>query len=126
MINLKIDRERAQMPKYIILEKEEGIAKITLNRPPVNILNIEMMREIIDLLGELAKEKDLKIVLFQGNQKAFSAGVDVGEHTADKVEEMIEVFGKLFEAINSIPVITLASVEEWLWVVAAKSPPSVI
>ena len=99
------------MPKHIVLEKEEGVAKITFNRPPVNILNIEMMREIIDLLGELAKEKDLKIVLFQGNQKAFSAGVDVGEHTAEKVGEMIEVFGKLFEAINSIPVIILASVE---------------
>jgi cyclohexa-1,5-dienecarbonyl-CoA hydratase len=99
------------MYKHIVLEKKEGVAKITLNRPPVNILNIEMMREIIDLLGDLKKDKDLKVVLFQGNPKAFSAGVDVGEHTAEKVNEMIDVFGKLFEAINSIPVITLASVE---------------
>jgi len=70
-----------------------------------------MMREIIELLSDLAKDKDLKVVLFQGNQKAFSAGVDVGEHTAERVVEMIKVFGNLFEAINSIPVITLASVE---------------
>jgi cyclohexa-1,5-dienecarbonyl-CoA hydratase len=99
------------MHKHIIFEKQEAVAKITLNRPPVNILNIEMMQEIIELLGDLAKDKDLKVVLFQGNQKAFSAGVDVGEHTAERVVEMIKVFGNLFEAINSIPVITLASVE---------------
>jgi len=99
------------MHKHIIFEKKEAVAKITLNRPPVNILNIEMMREIIELLSDLAKDKDLKVVLFQGNQKAFSAGVDVGEHTAERVVEMIKVFGNLFEAINSIPVITLASVE---------------
>ena len=37
----------------ILFERKNGYARITLNRPPVNALNIEMMTEISNALESL-------------------------------------------------------------------------
>lgn len=95
--------------KWIIFEKEEGVAKITLNRPPLNILNIEMMGEINKALESL-QEDNLKLLVFAAEGKAFSAGVDVAEHTAERVEEMIDVFHRMFRLLASLRCPTLAVV----------------
>ena len=95
--------------KHIRLEKEEGVATITLNRPPLNISNIEMMGEINRALESLREDR-LKVVVFAAEGKAFSAGVDVAEHTAEKVEEMITVFHRMFRLLISLECPTLAVV----------------
>jgi cyclohexa-1,5-dienecarbonyl-CoA hydratase len=88
----------------------DGVGKIILDRPPLNVLNIQMMREINQALNELSSEPDLKVILLKGAGKAFSAGVDVGEHTKEKVNEMIEVFHRIFHNLQVIPVPTIAAV----------------
>ncbi|HID87726.1 MAG TPA: enoyl-CoA hydratase/isomerase family protein, partial [Anaerolineae bacterium] len=87
--------------KNIIFSKDDGIARLTLNRPPLNVLNIAMMREIVAALEELNGAPSVKVLVFEAAEgsKAFSAGVDVSEHTADKVEEMIEVFHRIFRLL---------------------------
>lgn len=95
--------------KHILFEKKDGIARLTLNRPPLNILNIEMMNEIISVFNELQTE-NLKLLVIQSEGKAFCAGVDVSEHTAEKVHEMIPTFHKMFKLLNSVPGISLAVV----------------
>ncbi|UCF78707.1 MAG: enoyl-CoA hydratase/isomerase family protein [Candidatus Eiseniibacteriota bacterium] len=97
--------------KHIAFEKKDNVATITLDRPPVNVLNIEMMREINDVLRGLRSDCELKAVVFRANGKAFSAGVDVSEHTADKVQEMIEVFHEIFRLLNSIAAPSVAVVD---------------
>ncbi|MDZ7698580.1 MAG: enoyl-CoA hydratase/isomerase family protein [Deltaproteobacteria bacterium] len=57
---------------------QDGLGTLTLNRPPVNILNIAMMEEINEVLTSWQGNKDLKAVLFNAKGKSFSAGVDVG------------------------------------------------
>ncbi|UCE37520.1 MAG: enoyl-CoA hydratase/isomerase family protein [Thermoplasmata archaeon] len=96
--------------KNIQFEKDEHVAKITLNRPPLNVLNIEMMREINSVLEGLEDDKKLKAVIFQAEGKAFSAGVDVSDHTNDKVEEMIHVFHMIFFHMTKIKAPTVALV----------------
>jgi cyclohexa-1,5-dienecarbonyl-CoA hydratase len=80
----------------ISLKKEDGIATLTLDRPPLNVLNIAMMKEINEALEGLVGDTTLKALVIRAEGKAFSAGVDVGEHTADMVEEMIQVFHDIF------------------------------
>ena len=65
--------------KNIEVSFDNGLGSITLNRPPVNVLNIEMMEEMNDALGAWLNEKDLKVLLINAKGKCFSAGVDVGE-----------------------------------------------
>jgi cyclohexa-1,5-dienecarbonyl-CoA hydratase len=96
--------------KNILFDKKEGIARLTLNRPPLNVLNIEMMNEINTALENLQTE-NLKLLVFQSQGKAFCAGVDVAEHTEEKVKEMIATFHKLFYLLNSVPAISMAIVD---------------
>jgi len=96
--------------KHIQTELKDGVATLTLNRAPVNILNIEMMEEINAYLEGLKKEKSLKLLVIQAMGKAFSAGVDVGEHLGDLVYKMIEVFHKMFRLMDALKVPSIAVV----------------
>lgn len=96
--------------QYIQMEIKEGLAAIILNREPLNILNIAMMKEIHQALDSLKKEK-FKLLLLKAAGKAFSAGVEVGEHLGDRVEEMIEVFHGIFRKMDSLPAVSIASVQ---------------
>lgn len=96
--------------KHIQTELKEGIATLTLNRPPLNVLNIEMMEEIDNYFEGLVKEKNLKLLVIQAVGKAFSAGVDVGEHLGDLVYKMIEVFHKMFRLMDALKVPSLSVV----------------
>jgi len=96
--------------KYIEVEFKDGLGVITLNRPPVNILNIAMMEEINGVLKEWQGRKDLKVVLFNAKGKCFSAGVDVGEHMGDLAPKMIEAFHGMFRLMEKLGIPTAASV----------------
>jgi len=95
--------------KTIVVKEKDMIGRITFNRPPLNILNIEMMKEINNALKEFQK-RNLKVLIFDANGKAFSAGVDVSDHTKDKVNEMIAVFHDIFTNLNKINAPTIALV----------------
>ena len=101
---------KSMAPKHIQTELKDGVATLTLNRAPVNILNIEMMEEINTYLEGLKKEKSLKLLVVQAMGKAFSAGVDVGEHLGDLVYKMIEVFHKMFRLMDALKVPSVAVV----------------
>lgn len=92
----------------ILFEKTNGVARITLNQPPFNWMTIAMMREINSALESLLDDRETKVLVFTGSGKAFSVGVDVADHTADKVEEMIEVFHGMFRLLQKLEIPTLA------------------
>ena len=96
--------------KHIQTEMKDGVATLTLNRAPLNVLNIEMMEEINTYFEGLRKEKSLKLLVIQAMGKAFSAGVDVGEHLGDLVYKMIEVFHKIFRLMDALRVPSIAVV----------------
>jgi cyclohexa-1,5-dienecarbonyl-CoA hydratase len=96
--------------QFIQMEMKEGLATIILNREPLNVLNIAMMKEINQALDSLKGEK-VKLLLFKARGRAFSAGVDVGEHLGDQVTEMIEVFHGIFRRLDALPALSVASVQ---------------
>ncbi|UCE74603.1 MAG: enoyl-CoA hydratase/isomerase family protein [Methanomassiliicoccales archaeon] len=96
--------------KNIVFERDQNVATITLNRPPLNVLNIEMMKEINSVLEDLKDDRKLKVVIFRAEGKAFSAGVDVSDHTEEKAEEMIHVFHQIFFLMTKIKAPTIALV----------------
>jgi cyclohexa-1,5-dienecarbonyl-CoA hydratase len=98
--------------QHIIFEKKDGIARLTLNKPPFNVLDIAMMREINSALEGLGDDKAVKVLVLDAveGSKAFSAGVDVSDHTADKVEEMIEVFHRIFRLLDGLEMPVVAVV----------------
>ncbi len=65
----------------IIVEKQDnGIAIVKLNRPKVlNALNRQLMGELRDALEELDDDKNVKVIVITGNERAFAAGADIKE-----------------------------------------------
>ncbi len=64
--------------KTILVEKEENIAIIKLNRPPMNPLNEELFGELKSAVEELDKDNNIGAIIITGEgDKAFSAGADV-------------------------------------------------
>ena len=99
--------------EHVRFEVSDGVARLTLNKPPLNVLNIAMMREINAALEGLDSDSSVKVLVFEAAEgsKAFSAGVDVSEHTADMVEEMIEVFHRIFRQLDKLEIPTVAVVD---------------
>ena len=82
------------MPVNVV--KKDGVARITIDKPPVNVLDIPTMKELNSALESVKDDADVNIVVIDGKGKTFSAGVDVKDHTADKVDEMVRVFHQIF------------------------------
>lgn len=89
-------------------ETANGVARITLNQPPLNIMDIAMMTEIHDALLRIHADSQAKVLVIDHQGKAFSAGVSIQDHTPDKVSGMIERFHGMFRALESLAVPTLA------------------
>jgi len=96
--------------KHLRVEKVEGTARITLARPKHNVLNIEMMKEMIAQLELIAGGKDLKCLVILGQGPSWCAGVDVGEHKPEMVHEMITVFNRIFEILDTLEIPIIAAV----------------
>ena len=65
--------------KTLLLTIEDGIAVVTLNRPPVNAQNAEMRAEITELFDTLSDMDDVAAIVLTGTGKLFSAGADIRE-----------------------------------------------
>ena len=96
--------------QFIDWQYADGVGRLTLKRPPLNVLNIAMLRELGDALGEAAREESLRALVLRAEGKLFSAGVDVADHTADKVGEMIPLVDRVCAALADFPAPTLAVV----------------
>lgn len=98
--------------EHIIFEIKEDLAFITLNRPPVNILNIAAMEEMNTALTSLIGNQSLKaLVITSAGEKAFSAGVDVADHTEDKAETMLQVFHDVFRNLAKLDQVSVAALK---------------
>ena len=87
----------------ITLEKKEGITKLTINRPPVNVMNYETLVEINTALEELAKDEETKVVLIRGSgDRAFCAGVEVKDHLGETMPKMMKEFGRIFTLLRDL------------------------
>ena len=96
--------------RHIQTELKEGVASFTLNRAPLNVLNIEMMGEINLYLEELRKEKVLNLLVVQATGKVFSAGAEVGDHLGELAPKMIEAFHRMFRLMDGLRVPSIAAV----------------
>jgi cyclohexa-1,5-dienecarbonyl-CoA hydratase len=99
--------------QFIHRQVADGAGYLTLKRPPLNVLNLAMLRELRAALEAAAQDESLRVLVLraEGTLRVFSAGVDVADHTADKVREMIPLFDGVCAALAAFPSPTLAAVQ---------------
>ena len=86
------------------------VASIVLNRPPLNIINLQMLVELNAVWTEVEDLKAQVAVISAAGDRAFSAGVHVADHMPGKVETMIERFHQFVRRIRKSECITLAAI----------------
>jgi len=68
------------------IENSDGIARLTLDRPPVNALDLETIERLRDTFAHLAAEPPSTGLLLTGSGRAFCAGVDTRAFAASDRE----------------------------------------
>jgi cyclohexa-1,5-dienecarbonyl-CoA hydratase len=96
--------------EFLKLDVADGIATITMNHPPLNVMHNPMMAEFNAALETALSGDQLAAIVIRGEGKAFCAGVDVSDHTAEKVGDMIHLFHGIFKKLAATDALTIAVV----------------
>ena len=87
-------------------------AFVVLDRPPLNVLDLATIRELRDVIAEVAARRDAKVVVLRSALPGtFSAGVDVADHAPDEVGAMLEAFHGVFRILDAMPQLAIAAVD---------------
>jgi len=89
---------------------QHGLARITIARPPLNVLTIAMLDALASALDRAAATAGVRLVRLDAEGKLFSAGVDVADHTPDKVGPMMAALARLFDSFERVAVPTVSVV----------------
>jgi cyclohexa-1,5-dienecarbonyl-CoA hydratase len=97
----------------IRLNIEDRVGRISFARPPLNVFNIAMMREINDAIGECASQREMVAIVFEAapETRAFSAGVAIEEHVEETIYRMLDSFHGIFRALEQAAKPTIAVVD---------------
>jgi cyclohexa-1,5-dienecarbonyl-CoA hydratase len=95
----------------LVVAKSNGVARVTLTKPPVNVIDLALMKEINAALEDLRADAAAQVVVIGAQGKLFSAGVDVKDHTADRVEEMLREFHRVIRSLGALAQPTVAAVQ---------------
>jgi enoyl-CoA hydratase len=94
--------------QFLLLEKENKLATVTVNRPQVlNALGFEVLHELKRMLLELKADPEVKAVILTGaGEKAFIAGADVAAMSKLgplEARKYIVLGHEIFDIIDSMP-----------------------
>jgi cyclohexa-1,5-dienecarbonyl-CoA hydratase len=86
------------------------VASIALNRPPLNVINFEMLQELEAAWSEIEDLKAQVAVISGTGDRAFSAGVEVGDHAPGKIEKTLEMFHRTILRIRRSDCVSIAAI----------------
>ena len=97
---------------FIRFDVEKPVARLTIARPPLNVMDIPTIAEMNSALASIEGEQEVMFLVLRGDGgEAFSAGVDVKDHTSEKVRVMLEEFHKIFRTLRRWDKLSIAVVK---------------
>lgn len=102
------------MYQTIRYEKQENIGIITIDRPEaLNALNSTVILELIDVIGQVEQDGELRALIITGEGRSFVAGADIGEQYVMDVaagRKWGQRGSALFRRIEKLEIPTIAAV----------------
>jgi len=96
----------------VSVEKRDRVASVTFDRPPLNVLDLGLLRELDQALKSVSTASAVDVIVLRGGgQRAFSAGVDIKDHTREKVPEMLDIVHGVIRKLFALPQVTIALVQ---------------
>jgi cyclohexa-1,5-dienecarbonyl-CoA hydratase len=86
------------------------VATILLNRPPLNIINVEMLDELNAAWSEIEDMRAQVALISGAGDRAFSAGVDIADHAPEKIEATLEKFHHTVLRIRRSDCVSIAAI----------------
>ena len=100
------------MSPAVSYSQDDRIGTLTLDRPPLNILDRDALDELDDCLRELQDDRAPQVLqLVAGGPRAFSAGAAVEDHTRERVPAMLASFHSALGRLRSLPSLTMAVIQ---------------
>lgn len=97
--------------KYIKYSVEDGVKKITLNRPGVlNSFTLEMGQELVSAIESTGEDQSVRAVLLSGEGRAFSAGQDLNEALPAMDDE--KGLGKIVRTLYNPIILSIRKLEK--------------
>src|SRR5437016_6446711 len=91
------------------VDVQKRVARITIDRPPLNVLDIATMRELDATLARVLPQ--CEFLVFSGSgPKGFSAGAEVRDHAPERIGEMLGAFHAIFRRLARAECVTIAAV----------------
>jgi cyclohexa-1,5-dienecarbonyl-CoA hydratase len=99
-------------PHYsrLMVALQAPVTRIILANPPVNVIDLKMMEELLAVFTTVEQRPDIVAVVFGGSDNSFSAGVDVGAHRPEQVRDMLSKFHSVIRAVLQTKKVTIAVV----------------
>jgi cyclohexa-1,5-dienecarbonyl-CoA hydratase len=90
---------------------EAGLARLEMDRPPLNVIDLAAARELADTIEEVSGRDDVAVIALAGRGRAFCAGVDVRDHLPDRGADMLRAFHRACLAFLEAPQPSVAIVQ---------------
>ena len=101
------------MGEFVRLSVADGIGTITLDRPPMNALNVVIQEELREAATVFSTDEQVKAVIVYGGEKVFAAGADIkemGEMSYVDMSARATRLSSAFDSIARIPKPTVAAI----------------
>jgi enoyl-CoA hydratase/carnithine racemase len=90
------------MEPVLLVESRDGVARVMLNRPPLNLLVPELIEALREAFLGLARNRAVRLAIITGSGRAFSAGVDIKVLRELDVASAKGFVTQLHEAIRAV------------------------
>lgn len=90
------------MGELVLVEIEQAVATIRLNRPPMNALSAELQADLAAAVAQVATDDVIRAVVLYGGEKLFAAGADIKEMSEASYAEMTKASSRLQAALNAV------------------------
>lgn len=98
--------------KNILYDEGAGRVTITINRPPLNLIDLETFREMQQALKQAGTVEGLKVLVLTGSgDQAFSAGITIDSFTPNRIQGFIDIARGTLGTLDELGIVTIAAIK---------------
>ncbi|MDW0118161.1 enoyl-CoA hydratase [Sporosarcina thermotolerans] len=100
--------------EFLKIVREDGVATVSINRPPANALSSGLIQEIDRMLDSVENDDSVRVIVFHGEGRFFSAGADIKEFTTvssgEEFTKLSAAGQDVFERLESFKKLVIAAI----------------
>ncbi len=101
------------MGELVRLEVDGAVGTIRLDRPPMNAINGDLLRDLRDVASDAVGNEDIRALVLYGGEKVFAAGADIKMMAGlapTQIKPVITAMQEVFSAVEEIPRVVIAAI----------------